>query len=102
MGAIAVQVERWDRILHKWETNLDNYDTVVIGDLNIDMMKWDRAVGLQNDLMDIMKTRIVTKGYFQKIQGIMHKNYGRVADSLVDHVWIDNHRRFMEALNIED
>ena len=102
MGRNAAQVERWGRILNKWETNPDNYDTVVIEDLNLHILKWGRAEGLLNYLVDMMKTRIVTKGYFQKIQGITHHNHGRTADSLIDRVWVNDHRRFVEALNIKD
>ena len=51
-GSPVKQLVRSDRILEKWETNPKNYNTVVLGDLNVNMLKWDNANGLQKDLIE--------------------------------------------------
>ena len=46
MGSEVVQIERWDKTLEMWENNQKAYNTVLIGDMNIDMLKWDTATGV--------------------------------------------------------
>ena len=50
-GSDAAQIERWDKTLEMWEKNQKAYDTVMMGDMNIDMLKWDFATGLQSELI---------------------------------------------------
>ena len=57
-GSVEAKIGRRDRTLEMWEENQAGYDTVVIGDMIIDYLKWDIAVGMQKDLIEIMNTRI--------------------------------------------
>ena len=75
---------------------------MVLGDLNVDFLKWNTAIALQRELIKRLKARIVTKVYLQKIEGITHQNRGTTPDTLIDHVWVNDPGRFVEALNIMD
>ena len=43
-GSAAAQIDRWDKILDKWEENCEQFDTIVMGDMNIDYLKYETVI----------------------------------------------------------
>ena len=85
-NTIQEQIRRWTIFLDQWEQALaTGKEVIVLGDINIDFLKFDRTVNLQ-PLVDSLKERIFRHGVVQCVQGPTHFWPGQVPSGL-DHVY---------------
>ena len=93
-GSIAAQLERWCMFLTKWEAALsEGKEVLVLGDINLDFLKWTRTNLQPNDqavrlkpLTDQLFTRIFPHGVSQMVQRATRVWPG-VSDSGLDHIY---------------
>ena len=93
-GSIPAQLERWCKFLTKWEAALaEGKEVMVLGDVNIDFLKWtrtdlpqtDQAVKLRT-LTDQLFSRIFPHGVAQLVQ-VATRVWPGVQDSGLDHIY---------------
>ena len=86
IGGYEHQAARWRAFIEQWKRADKLGEVHVIGDLNVDMMKWDRPEYATAPLVDMLKEEIVTLGYSQLVKGPT-RFWPGTRDSLVDVVW---------------
>ena len=86
-----LQFDRWNRTLRGWRKAARNHRCTVLGDFNLDYLKW-RDPGQHQRLVDITKLEMETLGYSQIINGFTRTWPGQ-DDSLVDHCWTNDLER---------
>ena len=96
---IANQENRWRRIISQWEAATDRAEGIIIGDLNLDFLKWD-CQGVRNyNMIEHMKSTIGSNGFYQVIEGVTHTWPG-ASDSLIDHSWVNHPEKVLSKKNI--
>ena len=63
------QLNRWNRFINSWTRAAANHNVVVIGDTNIDFLKWDSPDPTKLKLVELMKDEIEMAGFHQVVQG---------------------------------
>ena len=85
-NTIQEQLRRWVIFLDQWDRALTTgKEVIVMGDCNIDHLKFSRAGSLQ-PLVDAMLERIYPHGVVQCVQGVTHSWPGQNPSGL-DHVY---------------
>ena len=63
-------------------------DVVVIGDTNLDEVKWASPDPINTDMVNLVKTRIETIGFQQLVNGVT-RCWPNQSDSLIDKIWVN-------------
>ena len=92
------QERRWEKIIRKWKTISRNVNCVVIGDLNLDHLRWSSPEQHLERMVDQVKDNIETCGFLQLITGHT-RVWQQQADSLLDHVWSNCPARILRTWN---
>ena len=80
------QEERWKLFINQWIKADGQADTIVIGDTNVDKIKWDTPDQEISPLVELMKNKIETLGYIQLVKNAT-RFWINTRDSLVDQLW---------------
>ena len=91
---IAAQLIRWKTLLNSWEKALiEDKEVIVVGDINIDSLKWCRDDLPSNDstrklkpLIDLLFEKIIPHGVSQHVNTATHSWAGQEG-SCLDHVY---------------
>ena len=92
------QITRWTRIVNQWTNAARNTDCIIIGDLNLDMFKWDKPDQIQVGMFELLKSEILTLGFVQLVKGMTRAWPGK-KDSLIDHLWTNRPDRISHLAN---
>ena len=92
-----LQEERWCRIVRKWKSIGRKNNCVIIGDLNLDYLKWHSPPQNQESMVNRVKDIIETSGFVQLITSQTRSLRGQ-EDSLLDHVWTNCDRRTVKVI----
>ena len=95
---LRLQERRWDRILARWKTLGDSSRCFVIGDLNLDFMRWDTPDQHHEYMVDSTKNTIEVSGFIQLITSIT-RAWSNQADSIIDHIWTNSADRVIKHDN---
>ena len=94
--SIQEQMRRWVIFLEQWEQALaTGKEVIVLGDCNLDFLKFDRA-GVLQPLVDSMMQRIYPHGVVQCVQGPTHTWPGQVPSGL-DHIYTSVPEKLSQA-----
>ena len=89
---------RWSRIVKRWRKLSRNNDCVVIGDLNMDYLRWDSPESHLEKMVDEMKDSVETAGFQQLIVNYT-RTWRQQTDSLLDHVWTNCPMKIVKVSN---
>ena len=92
------QEDRWSRIVSRWRRLSYNNNCVVVGDLNLDHIKWTSPELIHEKMVDEMKTHIETSGFIQLVQGFT-RTWRSQTDSLLDHAWSNCSEKISKIYN---
>ena len=90
---------RWKSFTNQWKQAADKNSCWVIGDLNLDMMKWNDTNYEHKELVDILKDNIETKNFSQVIT--QPTRFWNGSQSLIDHIWTNCPSKIMKVRNID-
>ena len=62
------QEKRWRRILNRWDKISNGVKCVVIGNLNMDYLKWHTPKQHMEEMVEATKTVVETKGFVQIVR----------------------------------
>ena len=93
------QNSRWKKIIDKWVRASRTADTIVIGDLNLDMNKWTDPEYENKDMVDMVKDSIETLNFSQVIDGDT-RFWPGVPSSQIDHCWNNCPTRVISTKNV--
>ena len=95
---ISEQEVRWEKIVRKWRNLAMNTNCVVLGDLNLNYLKWSQPDSKHENMINIMKDQIETSGFTLLLEGIT-RTWRTQEDSLIDHVWSNCPDKTIEVWN---
>ena len=95
----ASQLERWRTIVGNWAKAGRERDTLVLGDLNIDYLKWGSETGHKGRLITEANTQLVTEGFTQLNEkpSWFQRN---CRPACLDHIWTNNVGRIVQSVNV--
>lgn len=93
------QIKRWQLCCDNWVKASDRNDCIILGDINLDYLKWEDNENKHSKLIDCVKSEIIPLGFKQYIKGAT-RFWPGTADSLLDHCWANCPKRVIEASNI--
>ena len=91
------QAWRWRRMCRKWKEAGRRYKTVVIGDLNLDKLRWENPEQHLTELVEVVQDNIENEGFVQIVAGHT-RTWRQQADSLLDQVWTNCANRIIKSL----
>ena len=96
----AEQERRWRKILKQWKAAGNNRKCTVIGDINLDQLRWQDADQLNEQMVEMTQNSIETIGYCQLVQ--QHtRRWRHQQDSLLDHIWTNSGQRILSHFNTQ-
>ena len=73
----ATQVARWGKIVKQWVEAARTSDCIIIGDINLDLLKWDNPDQMNITMVETTKTEIQSLGFVQMVEGITRSWKGK-------------------------
>ena len=64
------QLDRWNRFLSQWKAAARNTEVIVVGDTNLDFMRWGSPSSKVEKMVEKTKVEIETLGFHQMIAGV--------------------------------
>ena len=98
LEALRAQENRWKKIVKKWCDLSRNVNCVVLGDLNLDYLRWATPEPHLENMVDELKYQVETRG-FQQIINSHTRTWRQQADSLLDHIWTNCPIRTIKTWN---
>ena len=96
----AQQITRWKIFINQWTTANRLGDCIIIGDTNLDHLKWANPDPVNTVMTNLVKDGPETEGAIQMIAGATrfwpHQN-----PSLIDQIWANCPQRILTAKNIQ-
>ena len=94
------QEERWRKVLISWKKITRNSKAVLLGDINLDHIRWENPENKHEVMIEYMKDIIETSGFVQLVTQFTRSSRG-AADSLLDHIWANCQARVSNVVNID-
>ena len=92
------QHRRWGIFMEQWKEAADSPACVVIGDTNLDKLKWQSPEQIHIPMIDRVKEEIETRHFIQVIQNPTRFWSGQTS-SLIDQAWLNCTQRLVERKN---
>ena len=73
-------------------------ECIVIGDINLDLQKWDNPDHLNIEMVEAVKTELAVIGFVQMVQGVTRAWKGS-RDSQIYHLWTNQPARISNVTN---
>ena len=86
-------------ILEQWRKASQGNECYVVGDLNLDHMKWDTPEFRHKAMIEQTKLMIETEGFFQLVEGHT-RAWKNQDDSCLDHIWSKNPEKILQIRNV--
>ena len=83
------QEKRWGIFIKQWIAASNRGECLIIGDTNLDTLKWDNPEYGQENMIKILKEEIITRNFHQMIQGPT-RFWPGARPSLIDQCWSNN------------
>ena len=82
------QERRWNLILKQWKKAGRKGRCILIGDLNLDFLKWNDPDQCHSKMVEAVQQEIETEGFVQIVSKFT-RTWAMQNDSLLDHIWIN-------------
>ena len=89
---------RWRRWMKQWKLASKAANCYVIGDLNLDHLRWGNPESSQENMIEAIKNDIETAGFIQLISRYT-RSMSNQADSCLDHVWTNSSNKVSRHFN---
>ena len=99
-GTPQKQYERWVKFVSTWARAAAEGDVTVLGDLNLDYIKWANPEEGISRMVEKVKVEVETLGFQQMVQGPTRTLRDQPQSNL-DHCWMNNPGRLIFHKNLE-
>ena len=82
------QFLRWSKYIEKWKQSVKHGDVTVIGDTNLDFLRWGNPAQRQVKMVDKVKEEIEILGFHQMVSGVT-RVWKDQPESLLDQIWMN-------------
>ena len=98
-GLDSKQLDRWNSFVDSWVKIARGNEVTVVGDMNVDYLRWAHPEPNMARFVDKMKTDIETIGFHQQVTGFTRSWPGQ-PNSLIDHCWMNSPQKLIHCKNI--
>ena len=98
-GNMTAQKSRWKSFINQWKQAANVDSCWVIGDLNLDALKWNDLNYEHEELVNSVKDEIETENFLQMIK--KPTRFWTDSKSLLDHIWTNCPEKLVNARNID-
>ena len=95
---LRLQEARWNVIIRKWKQMGLHGKCIVIGDVNLDHLRWNNPEQHHEHMVDCVKNLIEIDGFVQLVENHT-RTMRHQTDSLLDHIWSNCHHRTVSITN---
>ena len=95
---VILQEKRWSKILKKWKAVSRGKNCILIGDTNLDHLRWSDPESHLVSMVEETKDIIENSGFSQLITGHT-RSWRQQADSLLDQIWSNCPQRTVRTYN---
>ena len=95
----AAQLSRWQKTLNQWAAAGSGTTCFLLGDCNVDMLKWNDIGTQTTPFINLLQNTIITQGFTQHIRGPTRFWPGCVS-TLIDHCWTNSPDKLLSHRNI--
>ena len=92
------QEDRWRKMLRNWKNAGRNKNCIVIGDINLDYIKWNEPEHHLEKMVEETQRSIETEGFVQLVSKIT-RTWKNQTDSTLDHIWTNCNRKTIKYFN---
>ena len=100
----AAQLDRWKLLVEKWECALnENKEVVLLGDINIDSLKWYRdnlpvndQIHKQRNMIELLQEKILPFGVYQQVSVPTHM------ESCLDHLYTNKPEKLCDVMALNN
>ena len=92
------QTTRWRKLVNRWKQISRNNNCIVIGDTNLDHLRWHDPEGHLVPMVEEIKDNIETSGFTQLISGHT-RTWRNQADSCLDQIWSNCTQKTIRTFN---
>ena len=92
-------MRRWNTFLAQVEKASTNSSCHIIGDFNLDHLRWATPPQKHMQLVNATKNCLEPSGFSQLVEGLTRSWPGQV-DSCIDHIWSNNVERVINSTNL--
>ena len=96
---IPAQTARWKLFVNQWVQASNSSHCVVMGYLNLDIIKWENPDADQKDMIELIKMEIEPRHCTQHINNPT-RFWPGAESSLLDHCWSNNPQKIISTRNI--
>ena len=93
------QIRRWSHFLRQVETARLSDICHIIGDVNLDFIKWNTPDHSQLQMITDSKNTLEASGFYQLVKEVTRSWPGQV-DSLIDHFWTNEPSKVLSVTNL--
>ena len=93
------QLSRWKGTLSQWKKAGRMGQCITIGDINLDMARWDNPEQAHIDMIDETKNEIETENFTQLIN-TPTRFWANQTESTIDHIWVNRPQMVLDTHNI--
>ena len=94
----AKQEQRWSRFVNQWIGASNQGEVMVVGDTNVDLMKWDNPDPAMENMTNLLKNEIISRNFSQIVKGPT-RFWPGARPSLIDQIWCNNVRKTSNIKN---
>ena len=98
-GHITMQKARWKNFARQWKNAASVKSCWVMGDLNLDVMKWNSPEDDHEEMIEIIKNEIETENFHQLVDQPT-RFWPNQTSSGLDHIWTNNLDKVVEVRNM--
>ena len=92
------QEQRWNLIVNNWRQAATNPRCLVIGDFNLDHLRWRNPDQFNENMVTKVQEQIEVLGFTQMISGYTRR-WRNQSDSLLDQIWSNCQHRVIRHFN---
>ena len=98
-GDMTSQIARWKQFIQQWKQAAEIDSCWIIGDLNVDVMKWNEPNYENEELVNLIKDDIETENFSQLIK--KPTRFWTGTQSLLDHIWTNSPEKMLSIKNTD-
>ena len=92
------QEQRWNYIVKRWKEITRNKNSIILGDLNLDHLKWGQPDPINENMVNEVKDKLETSGFQQHVTNAT-RFWRQQEDSCLDQIWSNCPERIIKITN---
>ena len=92
------QEGRWTKIVKNWCKAGRSSKCIVLGDMNLDFLRWQDPDQYQVNMVELVQQKIETIGFTQLVTEHT-RSWRDQTDSLLDHIWVNCPSKVVNVVN---